>query len=226
MDKTNTVILLVEDNRNVLHLNRSVLVRQGFEICCAENLKQAREVLSTHPDLSLAVLDIILPDGSGLEFAAEIKQLLNCPVLMLTSKRSTEEIVAGLTSAADDYMTKPYRIEELIGRIQALLQKQRATDEKSVVCGPLLLDLPASRAYLHENDLLLSPREFAVLLYLIRHEGDYVSADMLYEAAWKLPVEGSNGTVKTTVSRLRHKIEGSGCLIESGRGSGYRLKKD
>lgn len=217
-------ILLVEDNANVMHLNRSVLERKGYGVYCAENIEQGRTLLKSQHQIDVAVLDIMLPDGNGLDFAKEVKECIGCPVLMLTSKRSHADIVEGLTSAADDYMTKPYRIEELTARIQALLLKKEQNVSNTIKKGALSLDIPSGRAFLDNEDLLLSHREFASLLTLIQNENQFVSAEVLYESAWKLPMQEDNGALKTTISRLRKKLVGSDYEIESERGLGYCFK--
>lgn len=214
-------ILLVEDNANVLHLNRSVLVRKGYGVHCAESIEKGRLILKSRPQIDVAVLDIMLPDGNGLDFAREVKANIGCMVLMLTSKRSHADILEGLTSAADDYMTKPYRIEELTARIQALLARKKETAATTIRKGKLTLDIPSGRAFLEEEDLLLSQREFALLLILVQNENHFVSAEALYESAWKLPLREDNGALKTTVSRLRKKLADSRFEIESERGKGY-----
>lgn len=224
MKEQTVQILLVEDNANVLHLNRSVLERKGHDVYCAESLEQGRSLLKSQLQIDVAVLDIMLPDGNGLDFAKEVKERVGCPILMLTSKRSHADIVEGLTSAADDYMTKPYRIEELTARIQALLLKEEQNASNTIRKGSLSLDIPSGRAFLRDEDLLLSQREFALLLTLLQNENRFVSSETLYESAWKMPMQKDNGALKTTVSRLRKKLAGSGYEIESERGVGYCFK--
>lgn len=226
MNGNGASILMVEDNVNVLHLNRSVLERQGYTVFCAESLREARDLLIKHPGIDVAVLDIMLPDGNGLDFAGEVRQAVGCPVLMLTSRRSHNDIVEGLTGGADDYLTKPYRIEELSARIKSLLIKREKTPVRVAERGPLSLDIPSGRAFLHGDDLLLQPREFAVLLTLMQHENQLLTAESLYETAWNLPGTGDVSAVKTTVSRLRKKLGGSGFSIEFERGGGYCFRRE
>lgn len=215
-------VLLVEDNEHVRALNRSVLERADYIVLEAQSLAEVRSLLTGHPAIDLTVLDIMLPDGNGLDFVPVLQQQTHSPVLLLTSKREYADIVAGLTGGADDYMTKPYRIEELLARIAALMQKRSMPYlREGLACGFLQLDTAAHRAFLHGEDLLLQPREYAVLLYLVRHEGQRISARRLYQAVWKLPADGDAGAVKTTVSRLRKKLTGSGYTITSGWGAGY-----
>ena len=222
MNKEKPVILMVEDNEHVLELNRSSLCREGFTVLTAVNLAAARKILKEHPVIGLVVLDILLPDGNGMEFIPELKQATSAPVLMLTSKRNYEDMVKGLTGGADDYMTKPYRVDELRARIVALLHRREAVRASaSLTRGPLTLDTTAQRTFLHGEDILLQPREYAALLYLVQHEGEHVTAAQLYEAVWKQPALDNKNAVKTVVSRLRKKLEGSGYTVTSGHGEGY-----
>ncbi|MDO4274638.1 MAG: response regulator transcription factor [Eubacteriales bacterium] len=220
------VILLVEDNEHVLKLNEAVLKRKNFHVLTAGTLEDTRKILEEHPAVDIAVLDILLPDGNGLEFIPELRQICAASVLMLTSRRDYEDMVKGLTGGADDYMTKPYRIEELQARIVALLARRHMKVPSRLVCGPIELDLVAYRAYLKGQDMLLNPREYTALLYLIQHEGQGISPKSLYEAVWKLPMHGDARAVRTTVSRLRRKLEGSEYTITSGWGSGYCFGKE
>ena len=226
-DKQQPTVLLVEDNAHVLALNQSVLERRGYSVLTARSLAAVRQLLARKPRVDVAVLDIRLPDGNGLDFVPELRQTAPVPVLMLTSCRDYDDMVRGLTGGADDYMTKPDRIDELLARIAALLLKRESVHPPSeVVRGPLVLDTVAQRGFLFGEDMLLQPREFATLLFLIRSGGQSVPAGELYEAVWKLPAAGSAGAVKTAISRLRGKLRGSGYTITSGRGTGYRFEKD
>lgn len=220
-------VLIVEDNEHVLALNRAVLEREGYTVLPAVNLASVRQVLIATAVIDIVVLDILLPDGSGLDFIPELKGLTSAPVLMLTGKRDYEDMVKGLTGGADDYMTKPYRVEELLARIVALLHR-RETERGNdmLIRGPLILDTVAQRGLLNGEDLLLQPREYAALYFFMQHEGERISAQRLYETLWKLPAAGSASAAKTAVSRLRRKLSGSGFTITSGWGAGYCFERE
>lgn len=225
IEDDSSTVLLVEDNEHVLALNRAVLERAGYRTLTAASLAAARPLLAQY-GIDLVVLDILLPDGDGLAFLPELRRATAAPVLLLTSKRDYEDIVAGLTGGAADYMSKPYRIEELLARIAALLQKRQAPPSAGLARGPLALDTVAHRAFLCGRDMLLQPREYAALLYLVRHEGEAVTAGRLYEAVWALPAQHSVAAVKTALSRLRKKLEGSGYTITFHRGAGYCFERE
>ena len=208
-EKKTPVILMVEDNEHVRALNCSVLERAGYRVLTAKSLAETRRILAGKPGISLVVLDILLPDGNGLAFISELRQSTQAPVLLLSSRRDYEDIVNGLTGGADDYMTKPYRIEELLARIVGLLRRREAMCPPAEVArGPLVMDTVAQRGFLFDRDMLLQPREYAILLFLIQNEGRGISAEQLYEAVWKLPAAGNAGAVRTAVSRLRRKLAG------------------
>lgn len=226
MRKSRTV-LMVEDNEHVLALNRAVLEREDCFVLAARSIAETRSVLADAPAVDVVVLDLLLPDGDGMGFIPELRQLTTAPVLVLTCKRDYADIVEGLTGGADDYMTKPYRIEELLARITALVRKRDAERAPArVTRGPLALDAVSHRAYLAGEDLLLKPREFAVLQYLVRREGERTPAERLYEEVWNLPATSGMSAVKTVMSRLRKKLAGSGYAITSGRGEGYCFKRE
>lgn len=132
-DKQQPTVLLVEDNAHVLALNQSVLERRGYSVLTARSLAAVRQLLARKPRVDVAVLDIRLPDGNGLDFVPELRQTAPVPVLMLTSCRDYDDMVRGLTGGADDYMTKPYRIDELLARIAALLLKRESVHPPSEV---------------------------------------------------------------------------------------------
>lgn len=222
--KDKGVILLVEDDQNILRTNRRILEREGFTVLCAETLAAARaQFAASRPDV--LVLDIMLPDGSGLDFCEEVRGELTAPVLFLTAR---DEVIEGLTAGGSDYITKPYRVDELIARIKAqllLARRNRAAREKRMLRGPLTLDLTAQRAYLNGTDMLLAQKEFALLLYLMQNDAGGIERQALYETVWRQPMADDDSAVKNAVYRLRKKLEGSGYTITARRGEGYRFEQ-
>ncbi len=223
-------ILLVEDDPNILRTNRRILEREGFRVISAATLREARELLSgAEPDA--LVLDIRLPDGSGLSFCQEIRPTTSAPVLFLTAMDEKSEIIEGLVAGGNDYITKPYDVDEFLARVKAQLRlaqmnRQAAEASKTIRRGPLTLDTVAMRAYLHGEDMLLSAREFSVLLYLVKNEGKTLPAEQIYEGAWNQPMAGNASALWKCISRLKGKL--SGCEKEislmSFRNQGYVLE--
>jgi DNA-binding response OmpR family regulator len=222
-------ILLVEDNREIQEINKRLLIQcGGYHVRLAKNLAEARECLSeAEPDL--IVLDIMLPDGNGLDFLEELRLTTDIPVLLLTALSEPGDTVKGLRAGGDDYLPKPYNNDELLARIESLLRRV-SHPPKTLTKGRLMLNVNSGMAFIDGRDLLLSPKEFAVLLFLAQNEGKTVNAENLYQEVWGLPLFNKQ-TLKNRISELRKKLENatSDCYIESVRGEGYcfiRNKKE
>lgn len=204
-------LLLVEDNSRIQLANKDMLELLGYEVSLAMNLAEARAcLLAQTPDV--VVLDIMLPDGSGLDFLRELRQSADLPVLMLTALGTTEDTVRGLSLGADDYLAKPYAYPVLAARVEALLRRAGRMPE-TLTKGALQFDILANQAFLKGEDLLLTKKEFAVLLLLVKNKGRVLSPEHLYKTVWKQPMAGDDGAVKNTVYRLRKKL-GKGFSIQ------------
>ena len=225
-DKRATV-LIVEDNKAMLRLNARMLSGAGHVVLAAETLAEAREQLKSHtPDA--VVLDIMLPDGNGLDFLQEIREDSDAPVLLVTSLGDKDDRLAGLRAGGDDYITKPYDIDELVARVNAFLRRERMHREKPVreiTKGPLRLDTLSGRAYLNGSEMRLAPKEFSILRLLVQNESSILTAEKLYEEVWGMPMASDDHSIKNAVYRLRKKLrsDSSGLWIEMLRGEGYRF---
>lgn len=224
------VILLVEDDINILRTNSRILKREGFEVLCANNLASARKLLETNVPDAL-VLDIMLPDGSGLDFCQEIRPKTLAPVLFLTALDEKSEIINGLVAGGNDYITKPYDIDEFLARIKAQISLARMNRESSrtnelLDYGPLSLDLSTTQVFLNKTDMLLSPREFAVLYFLLKNEGVILSTREIYEEVWKQPMVNNPSALWKCISRLKSKLEISNGSVSltNYRNEGYVLE--
>ncbi|MCL2227223.1 MAG: response regulator transcription factor [Oscillospiraceae bacterium] len=217
-------VLLVEDNKKIIEGNARKLTRSGYKVFCALSLSEARSLLNNQPDI--LVLDIMLPDGSGLEFMQEVREseYAATPILLLTGLAAREDIVRGLNSGGDDYMTKPYDFDVLLARIEALIRRSAKLPE-FINKGCLSIDVVAGVAMCNGEDLLLGKKECALLLIFAQNEGVYIEAEDLYARVWKVPM-GSDGTaLKSAIKRLRQKLSGSEWSIGWSRGEGYVFEK-
>jgi DNA-binding response OmpR family regulator len=220
----NKTILCVEDNLQVQTFNKPLLEARGFTVRLAMTLAEAREALEKEtPDL--IILDIRLPDGSGLDFLRELRKVSAVPVIALTNDGAEQDIVAGLAGGCDDYMSKPYTFPVLHARIEALLRRAERAPE-TIAKGRLSLDMAANMASLDGKDLRLTPKEFALLLIFTQNEECFMSAEYLYERVWKRPMISDSQAVRKTVSKLRDKIAGSGWSVIWLRGEGWCFGKE
>jgi DNA-binding response OmpR family regulator len=219
----NELILLVEDNVNILWGNERMLRLEGYDVMCAPLLSQAKACMEKRtPDV--IVLDIMLPDGSGLDFLRQLRQDSEIPVLLLTGLSTNPDIISGLEAGGDDYLIKPYDFEVLLARLGVLLRRSKRTT-KVVSWDSLKLEILSGRAYLHEEDLLLSPKEFAVLLMLAENMGKPVSAKHICEDVWKREYSKSDTAMKTIISRLRSKIESDYSILNDRMDDTYVMEQ-
>ena len=217
-------ILLVEDNEQIMRGNERMLTRRGYAVVTALTLGEAQKAVESQMP-ALIVLDIMLPDGSGLDFMGELRQHSKIPVLLLTGLTTNEDIVRGLTAGGDDYLAKPYDFGVLMARVEALLRRAEQIPEK-LTRGRLSLDVAAGVAMLDGADLLLTQKEFALLMIFTQNEERFISAEYLYEKVWKQPMKGDSNALKSALKRLRSKLEGSGYCIALSKGEGYQFERE
>ncbi|MFZ5919327.1 MAG: response regulator transcription factor [Chloroflexota bacterium] len=226
-----THILLIEDDAAVAQSLRAGLERERYvvawKISGAEGVAHARDH-SPH----LVILDVRLPDGSGFDFCRHMRQLgLRQPIIMLTVRGEETDKVLGLEMGADDYVTKPFSLRELLSRIRALLRRAygelAATDADHLYAGDLVIDRGRAQVWRGSQPLNLTPTEFRLLVFLARHPGQALSRAQIIDAVWGYDADvESERAVNVHVRRLREKIEldpGRPALILTVPGIGYRL---
>ena len=220
-------ILLVDDDVAFVETLTFNLRHIGYRVVTAANgavaLQQAHR---EEPDL--IILDLMLPELDGLTVCRNLRQTSDWPILMLTARTGEMDKIIGLESGADDYLTKPFSLGELLARIRALLR--RANPRASVHqlrCHDLTLNLVSWRAQLGDHELILSPREFSLLAELMRHRGVVLTRDLLLSRTWGEDFYGDSRTVDVHVRWLREKIEvdpANPARIVTVRGIGYRFE--
>ena len=222
------LVLLVDDERDLLSLLDFNLRAAGFETALAPTGEQAMSQLRRRlPDLVL--LDLMLPDISGTEVCRQIKadaRTRHVPVVMLTAKGEEVDRVVGFEIGADDYVTKPFSVRELVLRLKAVLRRAgtgRALERSPEAVGPLRVGVDAHRAYVDGGEVQLTPLEFKLLTTLMARLGRVQSREQLLEDVWEMSSEIETRTVDTHVKRLREKLGSGRDLLETVRGIGYRL---
>jgi DNA-binding response OmpR family regulator len=217
-------ILLVEDNQKLQLANSNLLKRRGgYNVYLASDLAQAREVVaSTYIDI--IILDIMLPDGNGLDFLKELKSDKNIPVLLLSALDKLDDRIMGLEAGGDAYMTKPFDNTELILYIESILRRSERMPE-IITKGALLIKTISSEAFVNGTNLNLSQKEFSLLHFFVQNEDKILSGEYLYEKIWGQQMGEDTGALRRGISRLRSKLKGSGYSIFSERGEGYRFEQ-
>jgi DNA-binding response OmpR family regulator len=221
-------LLVIEDEPKLGANLELGLSEAGYQVDVAGSAEKGRELLAAGA-YSALLLDLRLPGQDGLEFLQELRAGgIVIPVLILTARDSTEELVAGLDSGADDYLTKPFAFSELLARIRALLRRSLATPEAILWAGPLRIDTARHRATRDRRPLPLSPKELMVLEYLVRHAGTVVTRDMIGEAVWGEDYNALSNIVEVIINRLRQKIDlvNQRSMIQTVRGEGYVLRAE
>jgi DNA-binding response OmpR family regulator len=222
-------ILVVEDERVLASKLVRSLNRAGHDATIAGSGPGAVEAAKAHHH-DLILLDVDLPGFSGFEVLRQLRESsVESRVLMLTAQSDIEDRVAGLKGGADDYLTKPFAMEELLARVEALARRGGAVEVSThLELGPLGMDVTKRRVVLRGERINLSPREFQVLHILLQEPGRVFSREEICERVWEREHEYDTRTVEIFVMRLRKKLDlgGSGVMIETVRGVGYTLRSE
>lgn len=232
----NRTIALVEDDPTLLDVVRFNLVREGYQVVVARDGEEALSVVRTHkPDL--AILDIMLPKLDGLEVCRILRKETGMPIIMLTARVDEVDRVVGLEMGADDYVTKPFSMRELLARVKAMLRRSGITQEEAAVApdatatvielGQVTIDVERHVVCLRGEEIGLSPKEYDLLVYLAQNRRRALSRDHLLERVWGYDYAGDTRTVDVHIRWLRQKIEvdpAQPALIRTVRGVGYKLE--
>jgi two-component system OmpR family response regulator len=220
-------ILVVEDEEPIQDLVSTALRFAGFKVVTAASGREALR-LAAGSDLHLLVLDVNLPDVDGFEVCRRLRaEGQHVPVIFLTARDDPADLRAGFVGGGDDYLTKPFRLEELLLRMEAVLRRSRAAAEppSRLVCGDLVLDLGTFRVWRGQQEISLTPTELRLLRYLVLNRGRVVSKSQILDHVWDYDFEGDASAVETYISYLRRKLEDrDGRLIRTVRGFGYSLR--
>jgi len=219
----NDKILIIEDDRDILSANRQMLELEGYRVVTAMSAEAGWEAAQKeHPDLIL--LDILLPDGNGLDLCRRLRSSSSVRILFLSALNTKRDVIEGLRRGGDDYLAKPYMTEELLLRIEALLRRNVNPLPQEAECsGPIEWHMTSNTAYINGEDLLLKPMEYTVLRLLCANSGRYTSAEEIYRAAWGNDPNNDVRPVHNHIYCLRVKLKPYGIGIESKRGLGYKI---
>jgi two-component system OmpR family response regulator len=222
-----TKVLVVDDEPSITDLVSMALRYEQFEVRVARNGREALDTVESFaPDL--AVLDIMMPGIDGFEVARRLRnQGIRLPILFLTARDATEDKVRGLTLGGDDYMTKPFSVEELVARIRAILRRVQpaAASQSRLAFADLELDEDTHEVWRAGREIELTATEFKLLRYLLLNARRVLSKDQILDHVWNYDFGGNANIVETYVSYLRRKVDADGpALIHTVRGVGYSLR--
>ncbi len=221
-------ILLVEDEEKIARFVELELSHEGYSVTKCVDGRKGLE-LAESGGFDLVLLDIMLPELNGLEVLRRLRKTSSLPVIMLTARDAVMDKVSGLDMGADDYVTKPFAIEELLARIRSVLRKKSAMPTgELLLCGQLVLDEPRHEVKFGGTDIPLTGREFSLLATLLKNKNIVLSRDTLLERVWGFDYMGETNVVDVYVRYLRAKIDDAfGVrLIQTVRGVGYVVKDD
>jgi two-component system OmpR family response regulator len=215
-------VLIAEDDPDLARQLTKALSEAGYTVDHAPDGEEAHFMGDTEP-YDAIVLDLGLPVVDGVTVLRRWREAArDTPVLILTARDQWSEMVAGFDAGADDYVTKPFHMEEVIARLRALIRRAAGQASPEMVCGPLRVDTRSGRAAVDGNPVKLTANEFKVLAYLMHHQGKVVSRTELTEHIYQQDFDRDSNTIEVFVGRLRKKLDLD--LIQTVRGLGYRLE--
>lgn len=223
-------VLVVEDEESFVDALSVGLDREGFTVTTARDGNQAMSLFAAG-GFDVVLLDLMLPKKSGLDVCREIRTTSDVPIIIVSAKGEEVDMVLLLEIGADDYVTKPYRLRELVARIRAVLRRRQGRDETAaegeIVLGPLRMDVDARRCFVNGEEVRLRKKEFALLRLLLENPGRVLTREVLIDRVWGSDYVGDTKTLDVHIKRLRSLVEDdpkNPVLISTVRGVGYRFE--
>lgn len=232
MPAKKTTVLVADDDPQLLRLIMRNLQLEGYEALAASDGRQALDAIEAHvPDLVL--LDVMMPQMDGFTVAERVREFSSVPIVIVTARGQDQDKIRGLDAGADDYLTKPFSVDELLARVRAVLRRSRLmatentqTSHTKITVGELAVDFAQHGVTMQGKDVSLTPIEYQLLSYLIQNAGRVVTHDLLLEHVWGAEYVGESHLLQVNMNRLRRKIEPDGAhprYILTKVGVGYVL---
>lgn len=224
-------ILIVDDDPKLIELLRVALEKSGFGVFSATNGIQGEKVFRSNP-VDLVILDVMMPQRDGFSLTRDLRAISKVPIILLTARQEVEDVVKGLELGADDYITKPFNLKEVVARINAAFSRSerlRGGDDAAtrvLAIGGVSLDLDRGLVSVHGDDISLTPIEMELLHYMMMHAGRLLERETLLRDVWGYDYFGKTNLVDVAIRRLREKIEkdpSQPIYLLTVRGQGYRF---
>ena len=225
-------ILIIDDDVDIRNLIEVYLVNEGMDTVKAENAVVALQLLENH-EIDLIILDIMMPEMDGIEACIKIRKERNMPIIMLSAKSEDMDKIQGLTSGADDYLTKPFNPLELMARVKSQLRRMNKysnvtnnLNESIIEIGDLDIHIDTHQVYVQKEEVRLTPKQFEILKLLARNKGIVLSIQKIYELVWNEDFSRSDNTVMVHITNIRNKIEQDPkkpIYIKTVWGVGYKI---
>ena len=220
-------ILVVDDESSMRKLVRDFLVKNQYEVLEAGDGEEAMEIFFAQKDISLVVLDVMMPKMDGWQVCREIRSYSKVPIIMLTARADERDELQGFQLGVDEYISKPFSPKILVARIEAILRRTNQTAREAVLsCGGISLDKAAHLVMIDGETVELSYKEFELLAYFMENKGIALSREKILNNVWNYDYFGDARTIDTHVKKLRSKMGEKGDLIRTIWGMGYKLEED
>lgn len=217
-------ILVVDDESRMRKLVRDFLVKKGYEVLEAADGEEALDLFYADKDISLIILDVMMPKMNGFEVCKEIREHSKVPIIMLTAKSAEGDELNGFGLGADEYISKPFSPKILVARVEAILRRTNQLEEKQLlIAGPIRLDRAAHIVMIDGEQVELSYKEFELLTYFMENEGLALSREKILNSVWNYDYFGDARTIDTHVKKLRSKMGKHGDCIKTIWGMGYKF---
>ena len=217
-------ILLVEDDKEIREGVEIFLRSQGYQVFQAADGLEGLKLLEQE-EVQLAIVDVMMPRMDGITMVVKLREMYDFPVIFLSAKSEEVDKILGLNMGADDYITKPFGVMELISRVKALLRRSMNTEEeKFLSAGDIFLDGEKHMVYVNDEPCELTFKEYELLKLLIQNQGIVMSRDVIMERIWGINFEGESRTLDVHIKTLRQKLKSAGALIKTVRNVGYIIE--
>lgn len=221
----NLKILVVDDESRMRKLVKDFLVKNGYLVMEASNGEEAVDIFMSNNDISLIIMDVMMPKLDGYQASAEIRKMSNVPIIMLTAKSNEIDELKGFEIGVDEYITKPFSPKILVARVGAVLKRSIATDDEQIISvGGIKMDIAAHQVFVDEELVELSYKEFELLNYFLINQRVALSREKILNNVWNYDYFGDARTIDTHVKKLRSKLGEKGEYIKTIWGMGYKFE--